>query len=307
MSCDSVRHDLLVYDSDEQYGGQVVTYLEAGLDQGDALLAVPRRATEPVLRDALGATSEQVTFHACEDWYTRPEAVLAGYDAVVRSLLRDGAPGVRLAAELPPCSSQADWDVWIRYEAIINRAFADRPVSLLCTCDARVVPEPVLDSMRNTHTHSHTPSGGREPNPDYHEPAEVLRNVAPAPEPLPELHDVTVDDDARALRGALLRELADAGVAADRAEGLILATSEVVLNARRHGGGVRGLRVGGGDGRFACEVSDAGRGLDDPLAGFVPPEAPAGKGAGLWVARQLTRRLDLLPSPEGGLTVRLWA
>ena len=56
-----------------------------------------------------------------------------------------------------------------------------------------------------------------------------------------------------------------------------------------------------------CEVSDAGGGLDDPLAGYVPPCAPAGNGAGLWVARQLTRRLDLLDSPEGGLTVRLWA
>jgi hypothetical protein len=37
-----------------------------------------------------------------------------------------------------------------------------------------------------------------------------------------------------------------------------------------------------------CEVSDR----DD--------------GAGVWVARQLTHRLDFLPSPEG-LTVRLWA
>jgi anti-sigma regulatory factor (Ser/Thr protein kinase) len=305
MGSESIRHDLLVYDSDEEYAEHLVPFVEAGLDKGEALLAVPGSATEPLLRDALGATSERVRFHVGDDWYTRPEAVLAGYDAAVRALLRDGATGVRVAGELPFCSSQREWDTWVRYEAIINRAFADRPVSIFCTCDSRVLPEHVLDSMR--HTHPHVVSGGRRKNPHYLDPAEVLRRIEPEPEPLPELHDVPPDGDARELRGALSRELADAGVALDRAEGMILAASEAVVNANRHGDGVRTLRVGGGHGNFVCEVSDAGEGLDDPLAGYLPPGAPAGNGGGLWVARQLTRRLDLLPSPEGGLTVRLWA
>jgi hypothetical protein len=54
-----------------------------------------------------------------------------------------------------------------------------------------------------------------------------------------------------------------------------------------------------------CEITDAGMGLDDPLAGYLPPKSEDGPGAGLWVARQLTRRVDLLTSPQG-LTVRLW-
>ncbi|MEA2389600.1 MAG: hypothetical protein QOG41_2373 [Thermoleophilaceae bacterium] len=306
IGSDSIcHHHLLVYDSDEQYAEQVAPFVEAGLEAGEALVAVPGRATEPVLRDALGANAQRVTFHLCEDWYTRPEDVLARYDAAVRTLLRDGAPGVRVAAELPPCSSHEEWDTWVRYEAIINRAFADRPVSLVCTCDSRLIPEHVLDSMRSTHPL--LLGNGRERNPDYHDPADVVQRFAPTPEPVPEVHDVPLDGDARALRDALARELADAGVPPDQADGMIVAVSEVVVNAERHGGGVRTLRVGADDARFVCEVSDAGVGLEDPLAGFVPPSAPAGSGAGLWVARQLTRRLDLVPSPEGGLTVRLWA
>jgi anti-sigma regulatory factor (Ser/Thr protein kinase) len=300
-----MRHDLLVYDSDEQYAKQLVPFLEAGLDAGEALVAVPGRATEPLLRDALGVVSERVEFHACEDWYTRPEAALAGYDAVVRTFLRDGATGVRLAAELPFCSSQEEWDGWVRYEAIVNRAFADRPVSIICTCDSRALPGNVLDAMH--HTHSHVVSDGRHASPYYQDPVDVVRRLAPAPESLPELRDVAVDGGAQELRDALSRALADAGVAADQAEAMIVAASEVVVNAERHGDGVRTLRVGGGDGAFVCEVSDAGRGLEDPLAGYLPPGARAGHGGGLWVARQLTRRLDLVPSPEGGLTVRLWA
>lgn len=304
MGCDSTRHHLLVYDTDEQYAEQSVPFFDGALEAGEALLAVPGRATEPLLRAALGAASERVTFHICEDWYTRPEAVLAGYDATVRALLRDGATGVRLIAELPFCSSQSEWDAWVRYEAIINRAFADRPVSLLCTCDSRVLPEHVLDSL--LHTHPYVLSGGGLENPDYHDPAEVLRRFAPEGEPLPELQDLPGNGDARALRANLSRALADAGVPPDQAEGMLLAASEVVVNAERHGDGLRTLRVGGGDGTFVCEVSDAGGGLADPLAGYLPPGAPVRSGGGLWVARQLTRRLDLVPSPAGGLTVRLW-
>jgi anti-sigma regulatory factor (Ser/Thr protein kinase) len=305
MANKSMRHDLLIYDSDDQYTEQVVRFFDAGLDEGEALVAVPGRATEPLLRDALGAASERVTFHISEEWYTRPEAALAGYDAAVRTFLRDGATGVRVAGALPFCSSLREWDSWVRYEAILNRAFADRPVSIMCTCDSRVLPEHVLDAMR--HTHPHLVSDSRQENSDYHDPAEVLRSFEPEPEPLPELHDVPVDRDARALRSALARELADAGIAPDQADAMILAASEIVVNAERHGGGVRTLRVGGRDGTFVCEVSDAGRGLDDPLAGYMPPGAPPGNSGGLWVARQLTRRLDLIASPGGGLTVRLCA
>jgi hypothetical protein len=56
-----------------------------------------------------------------------------------------------------------------------------------------------------------------------------------------------------------------------------------------------------------CEVSDHGGGLDDPLAGYVPPREGALDGAGLWVARQFASRLKPLASPGGGLTTRLWA
>jgi hypothetical protein len=57
--------------------------------------------------------------------------------------------------------------------------------------------------------------------------------------------------------------------------------------------------------RFVCEISDNGRGHDDPLAGYLPPRPEATDGAGLWVARQLTSSLNPISSAEG-LTVRLW-
>jgi hypothetical protein len=48
-----------------------------------------------------------------------------------------------------------------------------------------------------------------------------------------------------------------------------------------------------------------GPGLDDPLVGYVPPGSGHARGTGLWIARQMTERLDML-STERGLTTRLW-
>ena len=52
---------------------------------------------------------------------------------------------------------------------------------------------------------------------------------------------------------------------------MLLATNEVFANARRHGGGADMLRAGSAGGRFVCEISDRGPGLDDPTAGYLPP------------------------------------
>jgi hypothetical protein len=54
------------------------------------------------------------------------------------------------------------------------------------------------------------------------------------------------------------------------------------------------------------EMDLAAFGIDDPLAGFLPPRPGHADGAGLWVARQLTRQLELVSSAQG-TTVRLWA
>ena len=44
---------------------------------------------------------------------------------------------------------------------------------------------------------------------------------------------------------------------------------------------------------------------DDPLAGYLPLHAGYGRGAGLWVVRRMTRRVDMVSSSRG-LTTRLW-
>jgi len=108
---------------------------------------------------------------------------------------------------------------------------------------------------------------------------------------------------AEDLREQLARELAADKISEAQSLDLLLAATEVANNAIQYGGGIREVRVGRARGRFVCEIVDRGDGFDDPAAGYLAPRE--GIGAGLWVARQLTWRIEFFHSPAG-FTTRIW-
>ncbi|HEX7300813.1 MAG TPA: sensor histidine kinase [Solirubrobacteraceae bacterium] len=298
------RHDIFVYDSDGELADVATAFLHDAADERAAAVAVFDARKTALLGEALGPGPDGVTFIDHDAHYTRPEATLATYDATLRRLLRGPATSVRLFGELPRCSTQTDRDRWTAYEAILNRAFSAQPAWIVCGYDAREVSDSMLQAGLRTHPQRHRAASGS--SPEYHDPEAVVREVTPPPVPLPDdLAPLAVEDGAGAFRERLAGAMSAAGVTEPRASAMLVAASEVIANARRHGGGVRSMRAGAVDGSFVCELSDHGPGLDDPLAGHLPPRPDADDGAGLWVARQLTDRLELLTSPDG-LTVRLW-
>jgi anti-sigma regulatory factor (Ser/Thr protein kinase) len=297
------HHNLYQYDADTALVDHVVPFLGAGLAEREAVVLVVDPRKRALIEEALGATAPRIDYIDRDTYYTRPEAALAGYDAQVRRYIRDGAERVRVFGELPLCRTHEESDTWIRYEALLNPAFAHHPVTIVCGLDAREQPDSVLEG--SWETHPRTMNSGWSENGHYHDPKDVVRARTPPPEDVTGLRAVPADTNARALRLLLVAEMAAAEIAPHEAEQMVVAAGEILANAHRYGGGVRALRIGRvGDG-FVCEISDHGPGLDDPVAGYVPPGSDVARGAGLWVARQMTRRLDMLSS-ERGLTTRLW-
>jgi anti-sigma regulatory factor (Ser/Thr protein kinase) len=303
MTAASLRHDAFVYDSDADFAARMVPFLETGLDAGESAVAVTTRANCALLRDALGAASEHVSFVDRDEWYLRPANVIAGYDKTLRESFKRGAPAVRVVGEVRFGTTPREWAEWTAYESILNRAFADQPAWIVCPYDARALDPSVVQGA--SLTHSHRLADARHESPHYDDPERLVRALTPEPMPLPNLRAVPLDDDAQGFREQLLRELDSAGVPRARRDDLVMAASEVLANARHHGDGPAALRAGVVGERFVCEISDHGPGLDDPLAGYLPPRPDRDDGAGLWVARQLTERLELISSADG-LTVRLW-
>lgn len=136
------------------------------------------------------------------------------------------------------------------------------------------------------------------------DPDRLMRRMTPAPEPLPQLRSIPSRDfGAEHLRERLAAALTAASVDETKTLEMLLAVTEVADNASRHGGGITDVRVGHAHGRFVCEIEDRGAGFDDPLAGYLAPRQ--GLGSGLWVARQLTWRIEFLRSPAGFIS-RIW-
>jgi anti-sigma regulatory factor (Ser/Thr protein kinase) len=298
-----LRHDAFVYESDERFAMGIGAFLARGLEEDAAAVAVTTRRNCSLLRDALGDRASSVQFTDRDECYVRPARALARYDATLRHYLERGAPSVRVVAEVQFGPTQTEWDEWTAYEAIANRAFADRPAWIVCLYDARVLPDSVIESAWRVHANVTTTES--QPSSVYDEAEDIVRALAPRHELLPDLEPLPPVPNAQAFRDLLAARLSDAGVPGTRTLDMLVAANEVFANATNHGGGVACVRTGRAAGRFVCEITDGGPGCDDPLAGYLPPKSGQDAGAGLWIARQLMWRVDLHSSPHG-LTVRLW-
>ena len=300
----SLRHDAFIYDSDETFVAQMGAHLQAGLRAGAHAVAVTTQHNLGLLRESLDADAGNILCIDREAWYQHPARVLAGFHRVTRDAEAAGASSVYAIGEVRFGSTPREWDRWTAYEATIDRALADCRLHVICPYDERVLPAAVLAGACTTHEHVITDA--RRPSASYADAAAVVRAHTPVPDPLPQLCRLAPPGSPYDFRALLAAEMAADGVPRAAMRDMLLAATEVFTNARQHGGGATAVSVGRVGTHFVCEIADAGPGLDDPLAGFLPPRPLQHSGAGLWVARQATSAVELLRSDGGGLTVRLW-
>jgi anti-sigma regulatory factor (Ser/Thr protein kinase) len=299
-----LRHNAFVYESDDEYVASSVAFLREGLEGGEACAVGNTRDGLAMMRDALGPDADRVAFFDVSSTYARPARAVAMYYRTFLEHLRS-APSVRAVANGQFGPTPGDWEEWAAYEAITNLAYAHLPVWVVCAYDANKVPDPALEAVWQTHPE--VLSGGWQPSDHYEDPRELVRKLTREPELLPELRSCWAGDDLELFREQLARELVAEKVPKARVLDMLLAGTEIAANALRHGGGIEEVRVGSAEGRFVCEVIDRGNGFDDPMAGYLVPRdgTGTGTGTGLWVARQLTWRVESFHSPRG-FTVRMW-
>jgi anti-sigma regulatory factor (Ser/Thr protein kinase) len=303
MSSDrtALRHNAFVYESQDEYVSRSATFLREGLQVGEGGIVVNTRAGIAAMREALGSDAAGVRFVDLASACTRPARTLAAYNQVYVEQLRK-TPSVRAVAEVAFGPDPGEWDEWVGFEAVLNRSFAHLPSWVLCTYNANGLPDPVLDAVWRTHPE--VVVGDRWTGSDrFEDPDELLRRITRQPEPVGELRWIPFGRDIEAFRERLARELDAEKVPRARALDMLVAGTEIAANALEHGGGVEAVRAGRARGRFVCEIIDRGNGFDDPAAGYLAPRK--GVGTGLWIARQLTWRIEFFHSPQG-FTARIW-
>src|SRR5690349_5785191 len=298
-------HSALIYGSDEEFMDVAMPFVEEGPEAGEpTLMAVQGRHLEH-LRAALGGTPEGLTLHDAEEWY---ETSARTRDTVARwasDCLRS-ASQLRLMGEpVWPVGNEARVRDWARHEAVINVAFSELPVSFVCPYDARALPAEVIQHAQETHPEIVDGAGGT-PSPSYQDPLSFCDRLdsrvdrqGEAPD-VEELFDLA---DLPSLRRQIGSFAIEAGLSGSRTEETVLAVNEIATNAVLHGRPPSTVRGWYADGEIIVEVTDAGDGISDSLAGQLPPPAEQPGGRGLWLTRLVCDAVEVCNA--GGCTVTM--
>ncbi|MER5429811.1 MEDS domain-containing protein [Streptomyces sp. NPDC002588] len=286
-------HRMTVFDTDEGFVADALPFLAEGLaasgEPPPLAIVAPDRLD--LLRDVLGGDTRHVGLVPHTDWYTGSAA-----NAVARAaahLAGHAGPGGRTHLLMEPVwngragRSPRESAEWIRYEALANLLFAPLATTVMCVYDTRTAGAVLIEAARRAH-----PGTGV-----YEDPARVAAELDDVPLP-------PTPSDARRLTEpapeAVRAWAAGHGLGAADAELFATAVTEAASLGR-----VTGALLWGEAPGCVCELGLAER-IDDPLVGFVPPQATGlAPGQGLWYARQVCAYVDVRDTDGGGTTVRL--
>lgn len=296
-------HPALVYASAEQFLAVTVPFLREGLQRGEQALAVTSSRNIGWLREALGDDAARVDFHPADTWLTTPWRALVAYRRWVErhTAGRDDARVRVIGEPFAPQRTPAAVREWTRYEGLLNVAFADMPLSILCPYDANALPAAIVADALRTHPQVLQSSQQLFASPDYADVRDLsaeIDRIAMEPSRAP-VAERPLGDDLRGIRSFVAAQAQHAGVEDARITDVTLAAHEVAANACTHGGGRAVLRTWTDAREFLCEIVDRGAGMADPLAGNVEPEAEQPSGRGLWLARQLCDLVQVRTGADG--------
>ncbi len=296
-----LRHLAFFYHSRGEYLSALRGFIRASRARGEAVLvAVPRRKAQ-LLRPELDDDSAHVSLVDMAELGRNPARIIP---AVLTFAGKHRGQHVCCIGEpIWPGRTAAEMQEATRHEALINLAFRDSPVTLLCPYDSAGLPRSVIADAACTH-----PAIIK----DRQETASV-RYLGPPDIPLwcnralprPPGHAETLGygNDLRPVRSFVASKARQAGLTPPRIPDLVLAVSELAANTLSHtddGGTVQVWRT---TREIICQVADTGQ-ITDPLARHRAPsfELPGGKG--LWLVNQVCDLVQARTS-HAGTTTRL--
>ncbi|MFP5336209.1 MAG: ATP-binding protein [Actinomycetes bacterium] len=301
------EHDLLPFSDPEHLLHGATRHLSSSIESGGSGLLL---CSDEVRDHVLAELGPRAPLQALdrERVQRNATAALTSLRTAARHDLATGTPHVTVLGEVGSLEDPGERAEWTRYEAMLDAVLGDLPVHVVCVVHDEL---PVAVRRAGEQTHRHVRAGDtRRPNAAYVDPQVTLHRLAHTePDPVegtaPAL-DVAGRPALGPLRDAVRRVLAADRVAPSVVDDVVVAVNELVSNVYRHATPPARIQVWVPSDRVVVTVTDHGPGLDDPAVGYVPPgvDRMASGGMGLWLARQLSDRVDLLPG-DGTFTVRL--
>ncbi|MFE0629581.1 anti-sigma factor RsbA family regulatory protein [Streptomyces sp. NPDC058864] len=296
------EHPALFYRDAGEYTARTVPFLLEGMAAGEpvAVAVPPPRLAQ--LRAALGPRGANVQWIDMEHAGRNPGRIIPD---VLRAFADTRPAGrVRIIGEpVWPGRSVLEYPACAQHEALINVAFAGRPVTILCPYDATGLDSAALAEARATHPV--VLDGDRGRRSAQYAPGRVIAAHNRLPQrPSRALAFGFAEPRLAEARHAATAEARRLGLAGDRLAEFSLAVGELTTNSVLHGGGSGVVRVWAEDGHVVCEVHDRGR-LTDLLAGRRPASRDRPHGRGLLLVHRIADLVRQRTTADG-TTIRAY-
>ncbi len=283
-------HAALFYRDDGEFFRGLTDFLGAArAATAPVQVALPGQRIETARR-ALGMLPGQVSFCDMVEAGRNPSRLIPAAQSFADK--HAGRSAHFLWEPAWPSRSAAEQREIVRHESLVNLAFGDRAMTVLCLYDAAALSPRLIEDAELTHPVV-IAGGRRRVSPDYLGPGEFpTRCDGPLPPPVPGAESMSFTDELGLVREFSARHADQVGLSPSRARDLVLAVSEIAGNAVGHAdGGV--LRAWRSDGELICQIEDGGH-IADPLAGRG--------GHGLWLVNRVCDLVERRTSPAGTTT-----
>jgi len=292
-------HQALFYSGNDEYLAGISDFVKPALERTEPVaIAVPAPKLQ-LLRDELGDRAAPIELLDMCELGRNPARIIP---VVVSMIQRYGGPLRYVGEPIWPGRSPEEIREATRHEALINVAWPDADVRVLCPYDIDQLDAEVLLDAEHTH-----PGVVRDrhlgASPAYAEGRPPAGCDLPLPSPPA---DAAAQDfeihDLRRLRAWVAERAAASGLDRDRVAALVTAVNELTSNTIKHAATHGTLRFWTMPGEVVFEVEDEGH-IDDPLAGRRR-QAKGSGGLGLWMVNQLCDLVEVRTS-AAGTTIRV--
>lgn len=298
---DGFRHEALIYGDEDEFLAAAHLFIADALAAAEPVLVALGAGRARSLKGSLGGDAGAAHFADMEALGRNPARLIPAWRRFLCEHAPDGRSARILSEAAWPGRSSAELGECSRYESLLDLAFeGGQAWRLLCSYDARAMPEDVIETVRATHrfildgaesTLNDALLDDRAPRP--------FDGVLPEPARAPEELRFT-RESLHELREFVARSARAARIGEERRENLQLAVNELASNSVTHGGGEGRLRVWTEPGALVCEVSDSGR-IEEPLVGRVHPATDQPSGRGLWLVNHLCDLVQIRSTPRGSV------
>lgn len=304
--CIDAQHAGLPYERVDRFLEAAVPYLNAGVEKGEAVIAVTSKRNLDALRAELGPAARHIDLFENAQWYDSPARALTRYLTYWGQRCESGWVPLRMLGE-PVCPHHDGQQVerWTAFESGINELMRWMPVRMLCAYDLS------LRTNRLHHveiSHPHMAAGAStEKSSRFIEPESFRFSRWSTPLSTPKTGALCVPferETLATLRASIEKFASEYGLKSAERIDLHLAVGEAAANAIKHGGGAGTLRMWRAGGEVVADVVCFEGRFDDVMLGYLAPPAMAQSGRGMWMIRQLCDWVEIRPRPRGS-TVRM--